>query len=545
MNPGELGEPSTRRVTRSTRRRAAADLVPVTLSREFTYEQEEVNYASPPEEAVVAVGEIHVHLPEAPSDSERPDSPPGEEEPPSPGGGDPDPMAAQMANPANAPRRAPVTRLKYNRFKGDGGKDVDDWLEEFNAIAEANMEDAESRLRLFSGLLKGEALKWYLDVPLIVRGNWEQLTEAFKHTFREAGGEARALSRLGKIKKRESESIRKYGQRMKALMNKVAVGIAPVVAIQWYIGGLPDDMAFQIRRTKPETLREAMEAAQDYEESAQALRSSKDKGRKSKGKKVIESTSDSSADSNDTGSDDPDSSDSDGKIRPGRTKNSKKDKAGQTTVKIKAEKEDGLKKVLAELEAIKVNMAELQSARKAPPAQRANVWCSRCRQSGHYPTDCPIPAPTRSKFTDRNGVHYVVGEEEFEGEEEYVTIYQVQPGYSRGRGSLPRPDNGSYRSNPGRSTPGQPGVTGTYLDHVVCYRCGRMGHYANNCDVPQVSGGAMKPLPCQNCHEYGHPATNCPKPAQPKVNFKEAQIPTREQSGLNYGSTVGIENPST
>lgn len=545
MNQGEIGEPSTRRVTRSTRTRATASLVPVALSREFAYVEEEVNYASPPEEVVVAVEEVHVHLPETSSDSERPDSSSGEEEQPSPGGGDPDLMAANVANPADAPRRAPVTRLKYNRFQGDGGKDVDDWLEEFNAIAEANMEDAESRLRLFSGLLKGEALKWYLDVPLIVRGNWEHLTEAFKHTFREAGGEARALGRLGKIKKRESESIRKYGQRVKALMNKVAVGIAPVVAIQWYVGGLPDDMAFQIRRIKPETLREAMEAAQDYEDSAQALRGSKDKGRQSKGKKVMESDSDSSADSNNPGSYDPDSSDSEEEVRAGRMKSSRNGKAGQTTVKVKVEKEDGLKKVLAELEAIKVNMAELQSARKAPPAQRANVWCSRCRQSGHYPTDCPAPAPTRSKFTDRNGVHYVVGEEEFEEEEEYVTIYHVQPGYGRGRGSSPRPDNGSHRSNPGRGTPGQPGAIGTYLDYVVWYRCGRMGHYANNCDVPQASGGAMKPLPCQNCHEYGHPATNCPKPAQPKVNFKDAQIPPREQSGLNYGSTAGIENPDT
>ena len=190
-------------------------------------------------------------------------------------------------------------------------------------------------------------------------------------------------------------------------------------------------------------------------------------------------------------------------------------------------------------------MAELQAARKAPPPQRVNVWCSRCRQAGHYPTDCPAPTPVRSRLTDRNGVNYVIEEEEPEGEEEYVTLYQVQSGYGRGRGASQRPDSGPQRPNPGRGAPVQPGQTGTYLDYVVCYRCGRMGHYANSCDVPQVSGGAMKPLPCPNCHEYGHPATSCPKPTQPKVSFKEVKIPSREQTGLNYGSTSGIENPDT
>ena len=31
-----------------------------------------------------------------------------------------------------------TTRLKYSRFKGDGGQDVDDWLTEFESTALAN-----------------------------------------------------------------------------------------------------------------------------------------------------------------------------------------------------------------------------------------------------------------------------------------------------------------------------------------------------------------------------------------------------------------------
>ena len=62
-----------------------------------------------------------------------------------------------------------TTRLKYNRFKGDGSHDVDDWLTEFKSMAIANQEEPATILRIFQGLLKGEALKWYQDVPDRIR----------------------------------------------------------------------------------------------------------------------------------------------------------------------------------------------------------------------------------------------------------------------------------------------------------------------------------------------------------------------------------------
>jgi hypothetical protein len=86
-----------------------------------------------------------------------------------------------------------MTRLKYKRFKGDGHQDVDDWFSEFESIAVANQETEEAKQRIFQGLLKGEALKWYQDVPVWNRNDWDQLTTAFLQAFREVGGEARAL----------------------------------------------------------------------------------------------------------------------------------------------------------------------------------------------------------------------------------------------------------------------------------------------------------------------------------------------------------------
>ena len=157
------------------------------------------------------------------------------------------------------------TRLKYSKFRGDGRQDVDDWYSEFESIALANQEDEQIKQRIFQGLLKGEALKWYQDIPALTRNDWDNFVPIFLRTFREAGGEARALGRLSRITMKSSESVRKYGQRVKALIQKLTTDAAPALQVEWYVAGFPEKMGFQIRQSRPTTLREAMEAAQNYE----------------------------------------------------------------------------------------------------------------------------------------------------------------------------------------------------------------------------------------------------------------------------------------
>ena len=181
-----------------------------------------------------------------------------------------------------------TTRLKYSRFRGDESQDVDDWLCEFESTALANQEENEAKARIFQGLLKGEALKWYQDVLERTRNSWEQLTSLFLRTFREAGGEARALGQLSKMTMKKSEFVQKYGQRMKALIQKLTTDIAPSVQVEWYVAGFPERMGFQIRQTRPGNLQQAMEAAQNYENSAQSLQKSLKRSKereKAKGKK--------------------------------------------------------------------------------------------------------------------------------------------------------------------------------------------------------------------------------------------------------------------
>ncbi len=72
--------------------------------------------------------------------------------------------------------------IKYNIFKGTG-QNVDDWLEEFDAVADANKETAESKAKMFHGMLRKAALKWYNALEPPVRANQVQLRERFVTEF--------------------------------------------------------------------------------------------------------------------------------------------------------------------------------------------------------------------------------------------------------------------------------------------------------------------------------------------------------------------------
>ena len=96
-----------------------------------------------------------------------------------------------------------------------------------------------------------------------MRENWTDFTILFLKTFRVAGGEARALGQLSRMTKKPSESIQKYGQRVKALIQKLTNDIAQSVQVEWYVAGFSKKMGFQIRQSRLDTLREAMEAAQN------------------------------------------------------------------------------------------------------------------------------------------------------------------------------------------------------------------------------------------------------------------------------------------
>ena len=441
-------------------------------------------------------------------------------------------------------------RLKYSRFKGDGSQDVDDWLTEFKSTAVANQEEPAASLHIFQGLLKGEALKWYQDVPDPIRTNWDQLSNLFLRTFREAGGEARALGRLSKMTMGKSESVRRYGQRIKALIQKLTTEISPTVQVEWYVAGFPEKMGFQIRQARPTSLREAMEAAQNYENSAQSLwkslkglekREKEKSGKKDRRRKKHSDTSETFGSGSSTaGSSITDSSGSDSGQSSG--KKSKRDRKGKELRKVKIEDDDQkrfMKSIQESLEAIKVNLADNQKPRRIVPTSRTNVWCTRCGENGHYASECYKGPQKQVHFIDpETRVYYTIPDEEEEPETN--PVYRVQPVYGRGRGVTPfiRTDPGQKSSQIGPSQ----AMVQQRFPVGVCWLCGDPSHYASTCPL-RVEQGAPIPLPCQNCGEQGHDLPRCSKPLQVRPVYKQVEILPREQTGLNYGSTAGVENP--
>ena len=443
-----------------------------------------------------------------------------------------------------------TTRLKYSRFKGDESQDVDDWLTEFKSTTAANQEEPAAVLRIFQGLLKGEALKWYQDVPDRIRTSWDQLSNLFLKTFREAGGEARALGRLSKMTMGKSESVRRYGQRMKALIQKLTTEISSTVQVEWYVAGFPEKMGFQIRQAQPTTLSEAMEAAQNYENSAQSLRKSlkglekreKSKsGRKDRRRKKHSDTSETSSFGSSTaGSSITESSGSDSS--PSSGKKSNRNRKGKELRKVKIEDDDQkrfMKSIQESLEAIKVNLADNRKPRRIVPTSRTKVWCTRCGENGHYASECYKGPQKQVHFVDpETGVYYTVSDEDEEPETN--PVYRVQPVYGRGKGVTPliRTDLGQKS---GQIGPSQAMVQQRF-PVGVCWLCGDPSHYASACPL-RAGQRAPIPLPCQNCGEQGHDLPRCPKPLQVRPVYKQVEILPREQTGLNYGSTTGIENP--
>lgn len=456
-----------------------------------------------------------------------------------------------------------VTRLKYRKFRGDGKEDVDDWLCEFNSTAAANQEDVATKLRVFQGLLKGEALHWYQDVAEPVRTDWDQLTASFLRTFREVGGEARTLGRLSKMSMKPHESVRRYGQRVRGLIHKLTPGIAASVQIEWYVAGLPDDMGFQVRQSRPQTLQEAMEAAQNYENSKQSLRQSRGRSKpdpSKRGKKLRNSKRKESSGSSDStstsasGEQTSDDSTSEDRTPPRRNTSSRgtrKDRERGSKVKEELpESKQLMKDIQSSLSAIKIHLAGAPKPRRAIPVVRNNVWCTRCGQAGHYPQECMYGPPGRVQYVEEEGPVYFTTPDYLEEEEEVRPVYQVTPAYGRGRG---QPQLLKPRFIPGKpmTTAEQPGPS-NYLrrpvsferQHGLCFKCGDANHYANDCPS-QVGQGAPLELPCQNCGHYGHTAPQCQQPVKPRISYKQVETPPREKTALNYGHNEGVDNPPT
>ena len=136
-------------------------------------------------------------------------------------------------------------------------------------------------------------------------------------------------------------------------------------------------------------------------------------------------------------------------------------------------------------------------------------------------------------------MYYTIPDEDKEPEAN--PVYWKQPVYGRGKGVIPLIRTDLWQKS-GQIGPSQV-VVQQRFPVGVCWNCGDPSHYASACPL-RAGQGAPLPLPCQNCGEQGHELPRCPKPLQVRPVYKQVKILPREQTGLNFGSTAGIENLS-
>ena len=72
-----------------------------------------------------------------------------------------------------------------------------------------------------------------------------------------------------------------------------------------------------------------------------------------------------------------------------------------------------IKYIQESLEAIKVNLVENQKPKKIVPTSKANIWCPRCRDAGHFASECNRPVERRINYVNpEDEVYFIIPEKE-------------------------------------------------------------------------------------------------------------------------------------
>jgi hypothetical protein len=209
---------------------------------------------------------------------------------------------------------------------------------------------------------------------------------------------------------------------------------------------------------------------------------------------------------------------------------------------IKAAPEDSNTKEIIELQQkfkeLSVQLANAKDKRPKATNQRTNVWCANCGGHGHLPTECSSPINNKGKKCSYCGGKghdittcwnisevrmVVIDTNNHPGPNRNVnkapysvtskrpfTRPNVEPPYKPGDG---RPRwNDTYNKHPVWNGPPTNPNTHNYgpLEkgkHIVCFNCGELGHYRNECPNPRKQVG-YTPL-CGRCHEPGYISTYC------------------------------------
>jgi hypothetical protein len=203
---------------------------------------------------------------------------------------------------------------------------------------------------------------------------------------------------------------------------------------------------------------------------------------------------------------------------------------------------------------LSVQIANSKERRPRPTNQRTNIWCTNCGGHGHLPIECSTPIGNknnlRCSYCKGKGhdvttcwnlydVRSVVASNN-QWTEQAKNNYKINSKRSFTRpnvGPPYKPNDGRLRWNDTYNAPPNwnrpPTNPNTFRygplekeKHIVCYRYGELGHYANNCSNPRKEEG-YTPY-CGRCRKPGHVAEECRAP-QPTFPHSERDYSQEKQ----------------
>ncbi|KAL3682838.1 hypothetical protein R1sor_000860 [Riccia sorocarpa] len=298
--------------------------------------------------------------------------------------------------PVLAPMAAPITRLRYPSYRGKESEDPDAFIEEFEQTARANREaHNDDKLRIFPALLKGRGSRWVVALDPADLATWNTLKKAYLAEFRSLGFNKTVYNRLATLERKRNESLRMYMQRFRNLVNRLTNTPDTEQQVEWYVNGLPTDLAFQCRLGSQNTMAEVIATAEKYETARRTAKKKKLKSRRT----LSSSSEDDSGTLSDSSSEDEETT------RRHKSKKKAKRKSSSAEDSSSSEEEEkpkwntsprrrsksdknSMDALLREMADLKVQIANVKEKRKNPSAARHNLWCSNCHSTGHTKDDC-------------------------------------------------------------------------------------------------------------------------------------------------------------
>ena len=151
-----------------------------------------------------------------------------------------------------------------------GEESYEDWLDQFESIAEINHWNSEQKLMWLKVRLSGRALMAYKKFPTTARGSYKNAIKALQERFEPESRRDLYLAEFQARRKGNMESWPEFGEDLRTLVDKAYPSLddeaRQQLALQRYLSQLDNEqVAFSVKQRKPKTIEAAVGATLECE----------------------------------------------------------------------------------------------------------------------------------------------------------------------------------------------------------------------------------------------------------------------------------------